>query len=430
MKINILPADTYLVVNKTILNDCDRNLLVMLYQPLMGSIALNLYFTLWSDLDQMEIMSIAYTHHHLMAKLHLKLTDIIKARQKLEALGLLKVYYKEGSVNNYIYQLYSPLSASEFLNDPILNVLLYSHLGANEYNRVLNYYKVPILKLNDFKEITVSFSELFTTYSNSSVELPKANIKKRTSNYIVTATEIDFALILESIPKTIISPREFNVKNKELINKLSFLYQLETLQMIKILRTVITEKGTIDKVKLRTACRNYYQFNNQEQLPKLIYRSQPESLREKNKDDSPWSQMLETFETLSPYAFLKAKYNGAQPTSRDTKLIEGLLVDQDLPAGVVNVLLDYVLKVNQNKLNKNYIETIAGQWKRLNIKTAQDAMRQAEQEYKKGKTKDYKPKQKIKGTEQLPEWFGKDIAEEKLTTTEEEAIKAMLKEFS
>ena len=35
------------------------------------------------------------------------------------------------------------------------------------------------------------------------------------------------------------------------------------------------------------------------------------------------------------------------------------------------------------KLSKNFVETIAGQWKRLKIETAIDAMNQAEKEYKK-----------------------------------------------
>lgn len=57
---------------------------------------------------------------------------------------------------------------------------------------------------------------------------------------------------------------------------------------------------------------------------------------------------------------------------------------------VINVLIDYVLKINNNKLTKAFIETIAGQWARLGIKTAREAMKEAEKEYKK------KPKKKSK----------------------------------
>jgi len=54
MNTNLLPADTFVVINKTILNDQDRKILVMLYQPIIGTVATNLYFTLWSYFDKSE----------------------------------------------------------------------------------------------------------------------------------------------------------------------------------------------------------------------------------------------------------------------------------------------------------------------------------------------------------------------------------------
>ena len=102
---NVLPADTYIVVNKTILSDNDRKILTMLYQPIIGQIPISLYFTLWSDLDKLEVMSMEYTHRHLVSTMKLELNDILRAREKLEAVGLLKTYVKTGNINNFIYEL-------------------------------------------------------------------------------------------------------------------------------------------------------------------------------------------------------------------------------------------------------------------------------------------------------------------------------------
>ena len=41
---NILPADTYVVVNRTILTENDRKILTMLYQPIIGAYSCNLWF--------------------------------------------------------------------------------------------------------------------------------------------------------------------------------------------------------------------------------------------------------------------------------------------------------------------------------------------------------------------------------------------------
>ena len=54
-----------------------------------------------------------------MTSTQLNLDTIVSVREKLEGIGLLKTYYKKNSVNNYIYELYSPLNAYEFFNNPI-----------------------------------------------------------------------------------------------------------------------------------------------------------------------------------------------------------------------------------------------------------------------------------------------------------------------
>ena len=51
------------------------------------------------------------------------------------------------------------------------------------------------------------------------------------------------------------------------------------------------------------------------------------------------SKMIYTFETITPYELLCSKNNGSEPTKRDLKLIEDLIIDYSLKAGVVNVLI-------------------------------------------------------------------------------------------
>ena len=75
--VNILPADTYTVINKTILTENDRKILTMLYQPIIGSDSINLFFTLWMDLDKNEFMSMEENHHHLMTSMSMPLDRIV-----------------------------------------------------------------------------------------------------------------------------------------------------------------------------------------------------------------------------------------------------------------------------------------------------------------------------------------------------------------
>ena len=102
-EITILPADTYTVINKTILEDSHLTIITMLYQPIIGYTATSLYFTLIDDLDKREVISDDCTHHHLMGTMQLKLDEIVLARKKLEAVGLIRTYFKREHVNNYVY---------------------------------------------------------------------------------------------------------------------------------------------------------------------------------------------------------------------------------------------------------------------------------------------------------------------------------------
>ena len=74
--VTLLPADKYMIVNKTILTDQDRKYLVSLYEPIIGSLAVSLYLTLWRDLDRYTFVSADYNHHHLMTILKTNLYSI------------------------------------------------------------------------------------------------------------------------------------------------------------------------------------------------------------------------------------------------------------------------------------------------------------------------------------------------------------------
>ena len=291
--LTILPADTYTVINKTILSDSDIKLISRLYQPIIGYTAVSLYLTLLDDLDKLELMSEELTHHHLMATMQLKLEDIVIAREKLEAAGLLKTYLKKDSVNHYAYLIYSPLSAHEFFQHPILNVVLYNNLGKKEYEKILNYYKIPRINLRDYEDVTCSFNEVFTSVKGTIFDI-EGDLTKRDSNNILLNQGIDFNLLISSLPKEQLHEKCFTNEVKELINALSFTYNLNTLDMQGLVRNSLNEKGLIDKTILRKSCRDYYQFDNNGSLPTLIYNKQPDYLKKPKGDNSKWAKMVYT----------------------------------------------------------------------------------------------------------------------------------------
>lgn len=427
LNISILPADTFSVYNKTILNDHDRKLLVMLYQPIIGYKAVSLYFTFWTYLDKNEVISNEWTHHHLMTSMRLKLKDIVEARQKLEAIGLIKTYMKKGNINNYIYELYSPLSASEFINNPILGTALYNNVGTFEYDKIISYFKVSRLNLKEYEEITSSFNDIFEVTKISGFDHMIEDIKRSNTSKIEILTKVDIDNIISFIPEDMFNVKSLTKDTKDLISKLAFIYDFDDERMSELIRNSLNEKRAIDKSLLRNNCRKFYQFENSGKLPSIIYRNQPEYLRKPIGDNSKKAKIIYQFETTSPYDFLCSKYNGSRPSKTDLGILEYLLIDMNLKPGVVNVLIDYVLKINNNKLTKNFIEVIASQWAKSKVETVESAMKLAEREYKSRKT--YTEKNYTKKVATKPTWFDQNVEENIATKEEQKEIEELLSKF-
>ena len=156
-----------------------------------------------------------------------------------------------------------------------------------------------------------------------------------------------------------------------------------------------------------------------------IVENQPEYLRKIAGENTKKAKIIYQFESTSPYDFLMGKTSAERLSKKDVELLEYLLLDMNLKPGVVNVLVDYVLKISNNKLTRGYVETIASQWARSKVETVEAAMKLAEKEYKNKKTN----VKTSKLTEEKPEWFDKEIKKNKASEAEIKEMEELLKEF-
>lgn len=427
MNASILPADTFVIINKTCLTEYDKKLILNLYQPIIGGLATTLYFTFWSYLDKSEIFSLEWTHHHLMTSTQLNLDTIVSVREKLEGIGLLKTYYKKNSVNNYIYELYSPLNAYEFFNNPILSTTLLSNVGKIEFQKLLDYYKLPNFNLTEYENITCSFSDVFDSVSNPNLDYYD-NLKGINKNSLDIKDSINLSEMLSLIPDELVNKRAITKDIRQILLKLAFIYNFTNEEMTEIIINSINLEHKIDSELLKNNAEKYYKFEHSGTLPTLIYKKQPEYLRKNITDTSKKSKLIYQFENISPYDFLTSKNGGIKPSSADLNIVSYLMVDLNMLPGVVNVLIDYVLKINDNKLNRAFIESIASQWLRHNIKTVEDAMNIAEREYKR-RNKVVENKVQTKKEVKKPKWFDQNINASEASLEEQEAMEKLLSEF-
>ena len=403
MEYDLLPADIYKVINKRIITEQDLKILNMLYLPLIGPTALSLYNILVNDLDNLKQASPIISHAHLLSNLHISLKELLESRTILEGIGLLKTYIKQDTINNYIYELYSPVSAHEFFSHPIFNIVLYNNVGKIEYEKLVEYFKIPKISKEGYSEITHTFNQVFKSIPYTSLDIYHDNIRKYNKLKLKIDSNFDMNFLIESMPKQI-DKKIFTKDLQELIISLAYLYDIDA--------------------------RNHYQFDHSGLLPTIVEFTQPEFLRKPIGDNSKMAKMIYTFETTSPYDFLRSKHKSAEPTKRDIQLLEDLLIDYKLQPGVINVLIDYVLKTNDNKLTRSLVETIAGQWMRKNIETVEDAMEIARKNHSKSKQiKTIKTTKSYQKEATVPVWFNQNIESASATDEERKALEEMLKEY-
>ncbi|HEY4554596.1 MAG TPA: replication initiation and membrane attachment family protein [Bacillaceae bacterium] len=421
----VQPVDSCRVTMNGVLHDYDRKVITLLYQPLIGAVCTSLYSTLWHAVEDSRLWSEEWNHYHLMNILGLNLEDIYQARLKLEGIGLLKTYIRnELEMRTFIYELQPPLSAEQFFTDGMLNIYLYQKLGQSHFQKLKRLFSDKTIDRNDYSEITRSFQDVFTSMGNSSLLYSEGHeaSKPDTGQVIYRRGEaqtiqigqgdFDFDLLLSGLSEVMVPRKVFTPSVKDAIAKLAFLYSINAIDMKNIVLASLTAEHTIDVEELRKAARDWYQMQNEDRLPQLVDRVQPAALRNTVPlPDSQESKLIHYLETASPRQLLIDLSGGAEPSKPDLQAVEDIMFQQQLPPGVVNVLVHYVMLRTDMKLSKNYLEKIASHWSRKKIQTVQAAMDLAKEEHRQyqewasGKKEQKQRRKQPVRTEKLPDWF-------------------------
>lgn len=398
----LLPVDHYQVRANGVIHPYDQKIVTALYQPLVGAVATSCYWTLWNETHEGD-WSAVKTHRSMMNRMQLSLDSIYEARKRLEGIGLLETYVeeREGQERCYYYHLQPPVSPHHFFNDGMLNIYLYNQVGKRHFHELKRQFMIETIDLDHCEKVTASFNDVFTSIhltemrTEESSEMEDALKRDEGHDYVVRDREqgihlsedvFDYALFYEGLSSFIVPKQDLTEQWKEGIIKLAYIYKIEPLEMQKLVEHTFMTHDEPDLETLRKDVQEWYLIEHDQNLPSLSRRTQPELLKTKPKADhlqTDEDKMIHYFETTSPYDLLQMIGEGSKPASSDLKLVEQLMFDQKIPAGVVNVLIDYVMRTNDLKLIKAHVEKIAAHWKRKNIQKVPDAMALAKAEHRK-----------------------------------------------
>lgn len=445
---NILPVDRYIVRQNGLIQEYDRKILTLLYQPLIGATAYSLYMTLWSILDQNAFWGKESTHHSLMTITGLPLQKIYQERKKLEGFGLLQTYVKEGDeARTYLYEMQPPLSPEQFFKDD-LHIFLHSQLGKNRYVSLKRYFSYKTKDEDDFRPVTASFNEVFDSVRPSemaatlddALELDDDHewiSRKQASTADFSTEDFDFELLMTHLSNLIVPKEAITDELKEVIAKLAFIYNIEPLEMSKRIENAYIKRDQLDQDLLSKEVQDWYLFEQDNQFPTLVFRNQPlhlQTMKGKKPSDKE-EALIQALETRSPVEMLEEFAEGSKPPIADLKIIEAIMFEQKLTPAVVNALIYYIVIIKEKILNKNYVEKIANDWVRKKVKTVPEAIELCREEHKKyqqraesdGKTKG-RPPRKNQRTEKLPEWIANKDKENKEPSPDWDNRKKQLEE--
>ena len=369
----------------------ERNVITLLYQPLIGCKAFALYNTLWSLIDRSRLKSPTYLHTKLFDLLELNPESFIKTRKVLEAIGLLSVYQKD---ELYLYEVHTPVSAEEFIKDGALGAYLYKKIGKTEFEDVQALFRISNNEKEGFKNITTHFDEVFDSLPNALNR--EEEYIRREKNKIQINHDFDFDIFIEGLSKNYVDKRKITNKVREKIVNLSYIYNLDEITMQKVFMDSVDRERNINLQDLSKSAKYWHQVLSQSN--QLEVESEYEEIH-MTKDN-----MKELCETYSPIDLI-AIATGHKPSKSESTTLEKVLEEMEFDKDILNFLILYSMKQSKNDSkvpHYNFIEAIYVQWKRNNVKTFDDAINMTKK-YVEDKNRNTKEKPQTKSFE--PDWI-------------------------
>lgn len=367
----IYKTDTYLCEYAYPLSTISHDVLTLCYGPLMGPKAYTLYLYMYTEAKRMDRFHMPMTLDRLVQVTDGANEDFMLALAALEGLGLVRTYRRsEDGHTQYLFRVREPLSVRAFLKNAVLTTLLEKALGQNGMKATLNHFRMAGEDTTDYEEISHKFTDVFNVRMSDVRPLSQRGVyldeKKGEPQF-----NYDFTLFDEAMNDYQIPRRQLEA-HRELFAQMGVLYGIDALTLASLVRDAMGRDRKLDREKFIKNCRSYYEIDENAQL-KAVYHHQSDRYKMQDAGTDKLTQHLKYLETISPYELLKNRQGGAEPILHDLKICENLMVNLGLEPGVVNVLVEYALGRNDNRLSAAFCETIGASWRRKHVTTVKEA---------------------------------------------------------
>ena len=441
------PKDKFSVIKTQHVSEVDYVVLNMLYQPIVGTGAIGLFNLLLME-EKINNLNKIEQHSILLNQLDMGIPDFFAAREKLEAVGLLKTFVKAlDNENHVIYEVQPIMSPSKFLHDDILSLLLVEKLGFEKVEEISHFFSYNRENMEDYVEVTKSFVDVFRFDSNrlisktSELSQIKEIVTKKEETAIKEVTNsFDWLFFMSLVESLHIDEKQIKVELKRTIELFHQLYGINELEMFDYVKQSVdyVTNRVMEKEFKQLIYKGYHSRKKQEvtqnddtnKAQKKLTNSEKNQLRENTLKltgflDEEISVIL-ACDSVAPLLFLKAikAQKGGFVSSNERWAVENLKTQSSLPDSVINMLIHYLLVVQGNSsLNQNIMTSIANDWAQKKIFSPEEALNQVKklQETKKQPARSKSNYNQPKRKETLPDWAKEDVVRKETPLSAEEA---------
>ncbi|WP_026021220.1 DnaD domain protein [Paenibacillus senegalensis] len=466
----------YCVYRDFALSSLDYRLLGSLYQPMIGAMAVGIYYSLYQQLPGDRIgFSALEQQRRLFLSLDLEPGEkgrsfFIEQSSKLEAVGLMQTsrrYLSSSEDYVYDYQLFRPLSPEEFFKNQHLTLLLRDKVGKYmvlSLKEELMSEEPAELTGSQRENLSVPFYDLFrlntqvVDYELEQAIYQTASDRQTGGGPDVISKGFDYADIIrrfprESVNRSYVEALKYRLDQLAVINITAKKYQLTLLETCRLLDEdeVFDEEGHLQEDVLKYKANLYFrqskrrteqharhladrQANQQdepavEQPVEMNYYVEVPPLFQGQCDIHQYNMILRN----EPYTLVLQRFfsQGSVPDGV-LDIFQKIDLNYKLKEEVINVLIHYI-HVDRRSWAKSSIEAVASDLLGKQIHTYEQAVEyirekmnyKQQAERRRGTKRASSPgwkNSKLKGKPEIPVITDKPAAK-KLSQAELEAIR-------
>lgn len=337
--------------------ELNLNALFDLYLPIVGKTSLCFYMLLNNYVNCInKTNNLSFQSDAICQQLHIDTNQLITAKDKLEAIGLLQTFVSCSTSNNkiFIFLLRPALQFDHFITNPKLKSLLISSIGLTNFE-FMQYKNSHDYQINDSIEITKSFDSVFE------------------DKQLQNIPEIDFEKLYLNIQKTTSLTITIDQTSKQIIQDVYRKYHISLKDIEMLIYDSIYSIDNNNVVDPNLLLQNFNKFFSGNVTTTFSSITRNSKIFYGQLTTNEEQTIVNDYKVINPQLYLASIFKRSLD-EKEKRLISLLKTQYHLNDETINVIIDFSLFKTNGKLNKKYILKTANSINGLGLVRALDVV--------------------------------------------------------